>query len=304
MEYSFTRYLRAKVSVDDRALNQLVWEEMVKLLPEQSPSRPLRVLEIGCGIGTMLERMVGKGVFNQVDYTGIDLQAENTRLAEQGLQDWPTRAGFQLAEGERGINLLEDKDRHLAVRFITEDLREFLAIQPHPHTWDLLIAHAFLDLVNVPSILPALLQQLRKGGVFYLTLNFDGQTILEPPVHFDLDGHIERLYHLTMDRRLVDGEPSGDSLSGRRLFKQLVQAGGDIQASGSSDWVVYPRKDSYPGDEAYFLHHIIHTIQQALLGDRSIDGQLLQDWAAFRHAQVERNELVYIAHQIDFVGTV
>jgi SAM-dependent methyltransferase len=303
VDYSFTRYLRAKVSVDDRALNQGVWNRMAALLPAQASHRPLRILEIGCGIGTMVERMVRKGLFLHVEYTGIDLQPDITTHAAQYLKEWSKLAGFRLIEGSGWGFLLEDGHRELAVQFIEADLHTFLDGHKGIGDWDLLVAHAFLDLVDLPATLARLLGTLRRGGVFYFTLNFDGKTILEPQVEPDLDEQIERLYHQTMDRRVVEGESSGDSQTGRRLFRHLREAGATILAAGASDWVVYPGEDGYPGDESYFLHYIIHTIQTALQDDGSLEEQRLLEWARLRHAQVERSELVYIAHQLDFVGT-
>ena len=304
MEYSFTRYLRAKISVDDRAMNQGVWDRMAGLLPVQTSHRPLRILEIGCGIGTMVERMVRKGSLSQVEYTGIDLQPENITQAAQYLKEWTKLAGFRLAGGSREGFLLEDGQRELAVRFIDADLQSFLDRHQGSGDWDLLVAHAFLDLVDLPTTLRQILGTLRRGGVFYFTLNFDGKTIFEPLVELDLDEQIERLYHQTTDRRVVEGKSSGDSRTGRHLFGHLREAGATILAAGASDWVVHPSEGRYIEDEAYFLHFIIHTIQSALQEEGSLDELRLLEWARLRHAQVDRCELVYIAHQIDFVGIV
>jgi hypothetical protein len=75
-----------------------------------------------------------------------------------------------------------------------------------------------------------------------------------------------------------------------------------LLAAGSSDWLVYPGRDGYPQDEAYFLHFIVQTIFLALREQPEIDPLRLADWAACRHEQVEAGELVYIAHQLDFLG--
>ena len=120
-----------------------------------------------------------------------------------------------------------------------------------------------------------LLSRLAPGGLFYFTLNFDGATILEPPIDPDLDALIEALYHRTMDTRHCRGRPSGSSRTGRRLFGRLKEAGARLIAAGSSDWVVFPGPDGYPGDEAYFLHFIIDTIGQALHGHPELARQPL-----------------------------
>jgi pyruvate/2-oxoglutarate dehydrogenase complex dihydrolipoamide acyltransferase (E2) component len=68
--------------------------------------------------------------------------------------------------------------------------------------------------------------------------------------------------------------------------------------------IVFPASDGYPEDEAYFLHFIIQTIDQALRNHPGINAASFSDWIARRHAQVARGELVYIAHQLDFVGRI
>jgi hypothetical protein len=107
-----------------------------------------------------------------------------------------------------------------------------------------------------------------------------------------------------MDERVTDGRPSGDSHSGRHLFGELRAAGAHLLAAGSSDWTVFVGPHGYPADEAYFLHFIIHTVGGALRGQPDLDPQRFEGWVAERHAQIERGELAYIAHQMDFCGRV
>ena len=184
------------------------------------------------------------------------------------------------------------------------DILQYAARSENRGSCDLLIAHAFLDLLDLPQALPALLGLLRPGGLFYFTLNFDGATLLEPALDPELDELIQALYHRSMDERRVEGRPSGDSRTGRRLFQALQRCGAQVLAAGASDWVVFPTSGGYPGDEAYFLHFILHTIEGALQGSPALDAGALSRWAGERRAQVERGELVYIAHQLDFAGRV
>ena len=107
--------------------------------------------------------------------------------------------------------------------------------------YDLIVAHAFLDLVDLDSALHKLLTLVRPGGLFYFTLNFDGATIFEPQIDPALDQQIEELYHQTMDLRQPGSRPSRMSRTGRRLLVSLTRAGLTILRAGSSDWVIHPR---------------------------------------------------------------
>jgi hypothetical protein len=73
---------------------------------------------------------------------------------------------------------------------------------------------------------------------------------------------------------------------------------------GSSDWVIFPGPEGYQADEAYFLHFIIHTIDTALAGHPDLDTGRFNAWITQRHEQVEHRKLVYMAHQLDFLGRV
>ena len=299
---SFPRYLAAKKTVDDRALNADVWKTLQAQVAGLQASRPLQVLEIGAGIGTMLERTVDWGLLQRAHYTALDALPENIATARSRLSTWAERNAIISSETPNGELHFSGDHLDLQVRLVTGDLFDFI-VQPHAgQKWDLIIAHAFLDLMDIPATLPQLFELLRPGGYFYFTINFDGATLFEPAIDPHLDRQIEARYHLTMDERIINGKRSGDSCAGRHLFQNLPAAGAVILAAGASDWVVYPGITGYPDDEAYFLHFIIHTLDEALHGDPALDMQHLAGWVAARHAQIEQHQLVYIAHQLDFAG--
>ncbi len=237
---------------------------------------------MGPGSAQWLSASSSAGLFAaDVAYTAIDSQIANIEEARRRL--WPAPESF-------------------ALNLEAIDLFDFAAREQGKKSWDLLIAHAFLDLMDLPQTLPLLFSLLKPNGLFYFTLNFDGDTILQPLIDPLIDPKIMALYHRTMDERIIDGRRSGDSQTGRHLFAQILAAGGELLAAGSSDWVVFAGKDGYPADEAYFLHFIIHTMQQALHGHPQLDHSLFEAWIAQRHAQIAAGTLVYIAHQLDFCG--
>jgi hypothetical protein len=101
----------------------------------------------------------------------------------------------------------------------------------------------------------------------------------------------------------MDNCPTGgDSQAGRHLFGHLRAVGAEILAAGASDWVVHAQSGKYPADEAYFLNFILHFFESSLSGHPELDEKVLQDWLVERRKQIERGELVYIAHQMDFLA--
>lgn len=305
MTADFIRYLAAKRTVDDRALNRGVWETLAQRLPGE---RPLDVLELGAGIGTMIERCLDWHLLNTARYTALDADPGHLAAAQARLQGWAEQPGWQVAGVRPGELRLEGEGRRLDLEFAVADAFAYAESNRGRRAWDLLIAHAFLDLVDIPTVLPVLLALLRPGGLFYFTVTFDGVTSFQPEIDRDFDAVVEKHYHETMDRRLIDGRPSGDSRSGRHLFGHLRAAGATILAAGASDWVVFPQHGRYAGDEAYFLHTIVNTLNTALgttpAGHSTLDPDRLAAWVAARHHQIDGGELVYIAHQLDVAGRV
>jgi SAM-dependent methyltransferase len=301
--YSFTRYLSAKRTVDDRALNGHVWQQLLSLLEIHAARHPLHILELGAGIGSMAERLLCANVLTEATYTAIDANSDAIAQGRRDAQRWASEAGFRYRINATG-GRLQRHHQDVALHLEAIDLFDFIAQQRGQRTWDLLVAHALLDLLDVPTALPLLFSVLSPGGLFYFPITFDGASILEPAIDPPYDAHIEALYHATMDQRLVRGRPSGDSRTGRHLFGHLRALGADVLAAGSSDWVVFAGPEGYPADEAYFLHDIIHTIHMALAHHPELDADRFARWVQQRHAQVEDGALVYIAHQLDLVGQV
>jgi hypothetical protein len=300
--YSLRRYLAAKKSVDDRALNLQVWQRLVSALPRATPQQPLRILEVGAGIGSMVERLVAGDVLSHATYTAIDrapaLVAESHRRLCQGARE----RGFEVDENRQGQLHVLRPGQHITLETEAIDVGRFMAREHGRQVWDLLIGQAFLDLIDMPTTLPGLCSLVRPGGLLYFPTTFDGGTEFQPEDDLEFDRTIEDCYHQAIDQRVLDGKPSGDSRAGRRLFAHLRTAAVDVLAAGSSDWVVFAGANGYPADEAYFLHDIIHTIDLVLTGHPHLDAERLGVWVAQRHAQIEQGALVYIAHQLDVLG--
>lgn len=284
--FDFTRYLTAKRTVDDRALNRHVWQMLANALHANAPAdRPPRVLEVGAGVGTMLERCLEWGLFASADYTAVDSEESNIQVARQ-------RLAHLTSAGETELRL------HLQ----TANLYDFAARRENRQRFDLVIAHALLDLLYLPAALPHLLQMCTPAGLFYFTINFDGATLFLPEVDPALDRRIEALYHRSMDRRITDGQPSGDSRTGRKLFHGLQAVGAEVMAAGSSDWVVHPVAGTYRHDEAYFLSCILRFVEMTLRDHPQLDAAEFDSWLTTRRQQIAGGELLYIAHQLDYCG--
>jgi hypothetical protein len=298
MTSGYARYLAAKTTVDDRALNRHVLAELRRLMPVGAP----QVLEVGAGLGTMVARLMDWGVVGTGEYILLDADRPLLDDSRRWLRDWAAARGLRSDLRPDGLQVgdLRVRLEHAELGRYLEAVHGAQGAQRVPA--DVLIANAVLDLVDVPAVLPGLLRLLVPGGVYWFTINYDGESIFAPG--HPHDDQVMQAYHRDMDERVRYGRPAGDSRTGRGLFHHLRDAGAPVLAAGSSDWVVSAGPDgNYPGDEAYFLHSILSTIQNALRSRPDwVEPADLADWLAVRGRQLAAGELVYIAHQLDFVG--
>lgn len=302
---SFARYLAAKRTVDDRALDRRVWDVLAAELERRGGA--LDVLEAGAGSGAMVERLVGGGLVRRGCYTAVDADAGVLAEARRRLPAWASDQEIDAVNRGGGLEM-RTTGGVVAVELVGADLSELL---PRPgrsdsvtgRRYDLLVAHAILDLLDLETFLPRLLAALTPGGLCYFPITFDGGTFFQPPL--ELDAQIIALYHESMDRRKVGGRPGGSSRSGRRLLAALPTAGVEILAAAASDWIVLPAPDGsggYPGDEAFFLRYLLATIEDALDGHPGLDPHAFAAWLRRRRRQVDRGELILIVHQLDVLG--
>jgi hypothetical protein len=289
MDYSFPHYLLSKQTVDDRALNKDVLNALRVNLSQQ----PVTLIEVGAGIGTMLKRLIQWDVFCNGNYILVDAMPANIAYARAWIPQWAAEAGLSVESFEPDRLHLCDPTRDIRIRLECADVFDFIERNEKPA--DLLIAHAFLDLLPMPGSLEKLFSLTK--GLAWLTLNFDGMTTLQPVIDDSFDETVERLYHKSMD-----GRPSGgDSRTGRKLFDHLRLLNAEVIAAGASDWVVHSANGAYPADEKYFLHFILSFFENALKTHAELEPASFNSWLAERRAQIERGELVYIAHQMDFL---
>ena len=271
---SFIRYLSAKKTVDDRALNGRVWEAMIARAGISSP----RALDLGGGIGTMAERVAADARLRPRSWTLVD---EQPALIDEARRRLAGRLPFP-------------------VDFRAQDVHAFLG--GNDGTYDLVVAHAFLDLFDPARLLPGILKLARPDGVFLFSITFDGLTAWEPEIDPGLDGKIVDAYHRTMDERQVPGRHSGDSRCGRHLLTLLPQCGYRILEAGSSDWLVYPREGSYPADERFFLECMLGFFESSLAGHPDLDAREFSRWLEWRRSQLAAGDLVFLAHQLDVLA--
>jgi len=294
---SFHRYLRAKRTVDDRAIERRLVGDLREALADRAAATdgPLRVLEIGAGIGTMVSRAVKWDLLppGDVAYTAVDVRRETVESIPEYLREWAGEHPVSVSGTDPLV--LDAPDRTLTVEPVVADAVAYA--DGAASNYDLLVGAALLDLLDLDA-LETLLGALAESGLFYFPITFDGATRFLPG--HPSDRAVERRYHKHMDRK-----PGGSSRAGGELLARLQQlAAVGVLGVAGSDWVVRPVDGTYPDDEAYFLRYVLDTVETAL---GELDGEGVPDldeWLDCRRDQVAAGELVYLTHQLDVLGRV
>ncbi|TQQ79808.1 class I SAM-dependent methyltransferase [Halonotius terrestris] len=303
----FLAYLDAKRTVDDRALHRPTFDRLTAELEGRATARgdaPVRILEVGCGVGTMLDRLREWDALPvAVEYVGVDVAETNIEEFADRLREGEFRA-----VGDRQFKFdSDDADTQIDVSLHAADAFEF-ATEQEAETddvpaFDLLIGMAFLDIVALDRALDALLPLIDGGGLGYFPITFDGETAFRPVEDADRERRLMAAYHAAMD---APDRPGG-STTGRQLFDRFSAAGINVLAAGGSDWVVTPTIDGYQADEAVFLRHLVETVENALLHEapasatESVTDTEVSEWAKQRHEQIDRADLGYLAHNVDYL---
>jgi hypothetical protein len=276
MDHAQVRYLEAKQSIDERALDQRVRDSLVGRLPD-APT----VVEFAAGTGVTVPRLLEWGV-EPSTYVGIEQDAALVEYARDTRASDLEDSGHAVARTDEGFTVGDDTD----VRFLVGD-----ATADTDRDADLVVAQAFADLIAHDTLLAALDRAVAPDGLAYLPITFDGGTLFQPD--HPADDRIERAYHDS-----IAEQPGRDPRTGRHLLERFRAADGELLAAGGSDWIVRPHGDGYPADERYFLACLLDFVEDALDGT-GVDGA--DDWLATRHQQLADGELTYVAHQYDLL---
>jgi SAM-dependent methyltransferase len=279
MDHARIRYLEAKRTVDDRALNRRVRDRLLETLPAHP-----EITEFGAGTGVTVPRLFSWGV-TAGQYLGIDRDEELVVYAKRERAAELTKKGYAVSETDDGF-CVETEGNEISVEFAVGNVLNF-----ERNGADLVIAHAFADLVPHEDLVDALARVLTPGGLAYLPITFDGVTLFQPD--HPADKRIERAYH---DH--IAEQEGRDPQAGRHLLEQFRAGDGQLLSVGASDWIVTPTADGYLADEQDFLECILDFVAESVR-EAAVDGA--DEWLETRRSQLASGELTYVAHQYDLL---
>lgn len=296
----FADFLDAKFDLDERSLAREVRDDCFARLARRDR---LRCLDIGSGTGAMVRRLLGANLPAEA-FELVALDRDPTLLAR-------ARATLVAFLASRGFDALRapadctdrieasDGRRHVSLRFACYDA---MGYEPHAgERYDLVTAHAFLDLVPMRPLLERIRAWLAPDGLLYATLNYDGDTALFPQyADAPFEARLLERYDASMEERRVDGQPTGGARSGRRLHAMLPQAGFEIVAYASSDWNAVPRDGRLRGADGLVVSVLLEALRRE--NEAHCDRGRLAAWYRDRRRLQETGRLGAIVHQIDVLA--
>lgn len=282
-------YLRAKRTVDDRALNRRVLEEFETRLV--ALDTPIRILEVGAGTGTMPRRLAAWGMLpDDVRYRCVDRNPESVAAARERIPTELATHGYEVDTDESGRAIRATRDGSRLEITVEEGDAIDAATAANA-----VIGCAFFDLVSLPDTLSALREAAGDQTHLYAPITFDGLTGFVPA--HPLDESIVLAYHRHMRERDQPGGPA----AGRALLEAVSTVGGEVLGAGGADWIVRPVDGSYPGEERHVIETVLETMKEALTDLQSnglYDGEF-HEWLTTRRRQAAAGQLTVIAHNLD-----
>jgi hypothetical protein len=112
----------------------------------------------------MVERLVASGMLTQATYTVIDLEPTLIAEARRRLPQWAAAQGLQVQQDSQEQLHMQQPGQDISVETDAIDLLRFIAREQGQRTWDLLIAQALLDLVDVPTTFQRSLSSCGQAG--------------------------------------------------------------------------------------------------------------------------------------------
>jgi SAM-dependent methyltransferase len=301
---AFQDYLEAKRPVDDRGRNADVYAAFRAALAERAAAaamrgRPVRVLDAGTGTGAMVRRLLAEPVGTPLEIVAIDRDAKSLARARGLVLAAAAKAG--LLCGDDGELITVGAGEHAAtVRLVRTDMVE--GALPFTFLFDIVMAHALMDILPVDLALGRIAGLLEPGGCFYATITYDGRTTLVPAAGDPaFEERVLAVYDRSMDDRRAHGLATGGSRAGTRLVAALPGAGLELTGCGASDWSVYPFGGTYLGRDAVFLEAILRMIAAEGLR-QGLPTDATNAWLAARLADLAAARLGLIVHQLDVLA--
>ena len=299
-EFNYQAYLESKIKIDYRSLNRTVFNTFKTLIRREK--NPV-ILDIGTGTGLMIRKLLQLKLVGDVMFYGLEWEKRSCEKACELIKEELSNFGFTHYK-KNNVHFAQKDHSTYRIEIIHSDFFDDKTFESLKTIgFKCITANSFMDMVYLDSAVDQVHRLLRKNGIFYSTINYDGLTNLLPLwLDESFEGDLLSAYNFSMDTRRVNGKSTGGSRTGSRLFSAAQKRGFSIIDYGSSDWQLFPKKGRYSKDERFFLKTIIRMIYKEGTLVSSIDKRKLEEWYNTRLMQINDNLLTLITHQTDILA--
>ena len=250
---SFAQYLAAKFALDERSLNPAVHAALMQWLctmPE------LDCLDVGAGTGATAARMLRWRPLGSWRLTALERDPALVEIARAAALKVLSESEHAPADSAAAVR---SRASGIEIRFAACELA---AYEPEV-AYDLICAHAFLDLVPLAPALAAFGRWLRPGGLLYATINCDGAPRLLPRYRNEtFESALLDCYVASMESRRLGGLATGGAYCGRRLLALLPAHGFRVVSAGCSDWRIGAAAGAYPQSDGACMEALLDLIRK------------------------------------------
>jgi SAM-dependent methyltransferase len=299
-------WLAARRPFDEAALDRGAVLTIRRWADGRHSADPVRVVDLGSGIGAGLQRALRwlgdrASLAFTVDSDRVLLAAAQAAWRDDSWTVHPTDESRD--QGCAPYTVFRNGQRTIITPLVADALAPLdVAGGPSDASIDLVLAHAFADLVPLDRLATRIHALLRPGGLAHLALTYDGETAFEPTDDARLEARVIAAYHRHMDRPRAEFECYGGSTAGRRLGSALEAAGLRIVRAAPSIWRVHAgRGDTAAAREV--LARMIRFVADSVI---DLDGSWATQigrWESSRWKALGTGELSLRVRHVDVLAT-
>lgn len=298
MDISFREFLEAKYLLDERSFNQSVQSIF---LTELKSREKVAALDVGTGMGAMLQRLILSGSAPSLKLVGVDQDAELIKAAGSKILSLLKNQHYEVTQdGQSTIGSKPARKIEVILDHCTHE--KFF----HRHAndrFDIITANAFMDLIPLDTTVRLFGDHLAHNGLFYAAINYDAGTTLFPSYPDEqFEDELLQAYDASMEARMACNRRTGGAKSGRRLLSAMQNVGLDVIAYGSSDWNITPIRGKYLDQDKTCVFYLLELLRKEGERQPSLDSRKLSHWFETRLGLTQQNRLGIIVHQLDILA--
>ncbi|MGV8141798.1 MAG: hypothetical protein ACP5NW_05140 [Candidatus Woesearchaeota archaeon] len=302
-----------KKELDDESINKHVLDTLLG----RSESID-NILDIGTGSGVQIRRDIESGLLNNNGtIIGIDINKADLENSIFSFRKWAKLNKYD-------IEILHDADAIHAFNIHKGNIKYTIKLYEESvyalgskgskikDTFSLVTGLSLLEHTDMMRSLKAIRKVVKKGGLLYLTINYDQHSVFGPTsseMYRDESNLMQLFNYSGIDYQFKGKVGVGNSHCGSLLPTFCKKAGLKILDYGSSDWIIQPGKvKPYSINKKSVLKFFVNAFYNVLKESSAeakkifnVTDKQIEQWYTLRKKQLASGELYYSCIQKDIL---